>query len=142
MKIRNCQFGVYIFLVILYLSKNIYRRRTAEDPEMLHDRTSSSGSGSRGTGCSQDSPGLTHMVYFSANGERYQMYDCNVEMHEDWNKTSRVVDIIYPSGPAAGVRIMYELETYENNLGGETVCVVKSTLVLLLCNLGYCPIHP
>ena len=60
------------------------------------------------------------MVYSSANGKHYQMYDCNVEMHEDWTKTLRVVDIIYPSGPARGARIMYELETYENYLVGET----------------------
>ena len=52
------------------------------------------------------------MVYSSANGEHYQMYDCNVEMHEDWTKTLRVVDIIYPYGPARGVRIMYELKKY------------------------------
>ena len=53
------------------------------------------------------------MVYSSANGEHYQMYDCNVEIHEDWTKTLRVVDIIYPYGPARGVRIMYELKNYE-----------------------------
>ena len=62
---------------------------------MFHESSSSSFGGSRGLGRSQDSPRLTHMVYSSANGEHYQMYDCNVEMHEDWTKTLRVVDIIY-----------------------------------------------
>ena len=33
------------------------------------------------------------------------------------------VDIICPSGPEGEIRIMYELETYENYLGGETVNV-------------------
>ena len=79
---------------------------------MSHESSSSSFGGSRGSGRSQDSPRLTHMVYSSANGEHYQMYDCNVEMHEDWTKTLRIVDIIYPSGPARGVRIMYELKNY------------------------------
>ena len=64
---------------------------------------------------SNGTPGLRH------NGERYRVYDLNVEMHEDWRKTSQVVDIIYPSGPDGGVRIMYELEGYENYRGGETV---------------------
>ena len=79
---------------------------------MSHESASSSCGGSRGSGRSQDSPRLTHMVYSSANSEHCQMYDCNVEMHEDWTKTLRVVDIIYPSGPARGVRIMYELKNY------------------------------
>ena len=79
---------------------------------MSHESSSSSFGGSRGLGRSQDSPRLTHMVYSSANGEHYQMFDCNVEMHEDWTKTLRVVDIIYPYGPARGVRIMYELKNY------------------------------
>ena len=79
---------------------------------MSHESASSSYGGIRGSGRSQDSPRLTHMVYSSANGEHYQMYDCNVEMHEDWTKTLRVVDIIYPYGPARGVRIMYELKNY------------------------------
>ena len=79
---------------------------------MSHESASSSCGGSRGSGRSQDCPRLTHMVYSSANGEHYQMYDCNVEMHEDWTKTLRVVDIIYPYGPARGVRIMYELKNY------------------------------
>ena len=79
---------------------------------MSHESSSSSFGGSRGLGGSQDSPRLTHMVYSSANGEHYQMYDCNVEMHEDWTKTLRIVDIIYPYGPVRGVRIMYELKNY------------------------------
>ena len=29
-------------------------------------------------------------------GEHYQVYDCNVEMHEDLTNTSQSVDIIYP----------------------------------------------
>ena len=90
---------------------------------MSHESSSSSFGGSRGLGRSQDSPRLTHMVYSSANGEHYQMYDCNVEMHEDWTKTLRVVDIIYPSGPALGVRIMYK-----NYLGGES-CGTKLSFV-------------
>ena len=79
---------------------------------MSHESSSSSFGESRGLGRSQDSPRLTHMVYSSANGEHYQMYDCNVEMHEDWTKTLRIVDIIYPYGPARGVMIMYELKKY------------------------------
>ena len=79
---------------------------------MSHESSSSSSGGSKGLVRSQDSPRLTHMVYSSANGEHYQMFDCNVEMHEDWTKTLRVVDIIYPYGPARGVRIMYELKNY------------------------------
>ena len=54
---------------------------------MSHESASSSYGGIRGSGRSQDSPRLTHMVYSSANSEHYQMYDCNVEMHEDWTKT-------------------------------------------------------
>ena len=50
-------------------------------------------------------------MYFSTNGEAYQVLDCNVETHEDWMKTSRNVDIIYPS--EGELRIMYELVTYE-----------------------------
>ena len=42
-----------------------------------------SSSGSHGTGHSQDSPRLTHMLYFSTNSEHYQVYACNAEMHED-----------------------------------------------------------
>ena len=79
---------------------------------MSLESASCSYGGIRGSGRSQDSPRLTHMVYSSANGEHYQMFDCNVEMHEDWTKTLRVVDIIYPYGPARGVRIMYELKNY------------------------------
>ena len=79
---------------------------------MSHESSSSSFGGSRGLGRSQDSPRLTHMVYSSANGEHYQMFDCNVEMHEDWTKTLQVVDIIYPYGPARSVMIMYELKKY------------------------------
>ena len=90
---------------------------------MSHESASSSYGGIRGSGRSQDSPRLTHMVYSSANSEHYQMYDCNVEMHEDWTKTLRVVDIIYPSGPALGVRIMYK-----NYLGGES-CGTKLSFV-------------
>ena len=85
---------------------------------MSHESSSSSFGGSRGLGCSQDSPRLTHMVYSSANSEHYQMYDCNVEMHEDWTKTLRVVDIIYHCWPHCDVMIMCELEPYENYLGG------------------------
>ena len=91
---------------------------------MSHESASSSYGGIRGSGRSQDSPRLTHMVYSSANSEHYQMYDCNVEMHEDWTKTLRVVDIIYPSGPALGVRIMYK-----NYLGGES-CGTKLSFVI------------
>ena len=58
------------------------------------------------------------MLYFSTNSEHYQVYDYNVEMHEDWTITSQVLDSIYPSGPDCGVRIMYELEEYEKYLGG------------------------
>ena len=95
---------------------------------MSHESSSSSFGGSRGLGRSQDSPRLTHMVYSSANGEHYQMYDCNVEMHEDWTKTLRVVDIIYPYGPARGVRIMYELPW-----GGD-VCY---KIIICFINLPY-----
>ena len=56
-----------------------------------------------------DSPDLGHVLYFSTNGEAYQVYDCNVEGHEDWVKTSGNVDIIYPSGAEGEIRIMYEL---------------------------------
>ena len=49
------------------------------------------------------------MMYFSTNGEAYQVYDCNVEGHEDRVKTSGNVDIIYPSGAEGEIRIMYEL---------------------------------
>ena len=59
-------------------------------------------------------------MYFSTNGEAYQVFDCNVETYGDWMQTLQYVDIIYPSGPARGARIMYELETYENYLVGET----------------------
>ena len=95
---ENCKlsnWNVYN-LVIYYLShyQNFYWRRTAEDLEMSHESSSSSFGGSRGLGRRQDSPRLTHMVYSSANSEHYQMYDCNVEMHEDWTKTLRIVDII------------------------------------------------
>ena len=74
--------------------------------------SSSSGTSHRSR-CNPDSPGLGHMMYFSTNGEAYQVLDCNVETHEDWMKTSRNVDIIYPSGPEGELRIMYELVTYE-----------------------------
>ena len=47
------------------------------------------------------------MLDFSTNDEHYQVYDCDT-------KTSQVVDIIYLSGPNCGVRIIYELETYES----------------------------
>ena len=50
-------------------------------------------------------------MYFSSNVKAYQVLDCNVETHEDWMKTSRNVDIIYPS--EGELRIMYELVTYE-----------------------------
>ena len=73
---------------------------------MSHESSSSSFGGSRGLGRSQDSPRLTHMVYSSANGEHYQMFDCNVEMHEDWTKTLRVVDIIYHCWPDCDVMII------------------------------------
>ena len=56
---------------------------------------------------------MGHEMYFSTNGEAYQVLDCNVEMHEDWMKTLRNVDIIYPSGPEGKLRIMFELVTYE-----------------------------
>ena len=59
---------------------------------------------------------LTNTLYFSTNCE--QVHKCNVEMHEDWTKTTRVVDITYPCEPDCGVRIMYELQVNENYLGG------------------------
>ena len=52
-------------------------------------------------------------MYFSTISEAYQVLDCNVETHEDWMKTLRNVDIIYPSGPEGKLRIMFELVTYE-----------------------------
>ena len=68
-------------------------------------------------------------MYFSTNGEAYQVLDCNVETHEDRMKTSRnverheectqtsqVEDIIYLSWPGSIVMIMYELDTYEKYL--------------------------
>ena len=58
-----------------------------------------------------DSPGLRHVMYFRTNGKAYQVFNCNVETHEDWMKTLRDVDIIYPSGPEGELRIMYELAT-------------------------------
>ena len=58
------------------------------------------------------------MLYFSTNSEHYQVYACNAEMHEDWTKTLRVVDIIYHCWPDCDVMIMYELEPYKNYLGG------------------------
>ena len=51
------------------------------------------------------------MIYFSTNGKAYQVFDCNVETHEDWMQTSQYVDIIYPSGPEGELRIMYDLAT-------------------------------
>ena len=116
---ENCKlsnWNVYN-LVIYYLShyQNFYWRRTAEDLEMSHESSRSSFGGSRKQRIRSQSrlpSSDTHGVYSSANGEHYQMYDCNVEMHEDWTKTLRVVDIIYPSGPGRGVRIMYELKNY------------------------------
>ena len=52
-------------------------------------------------------------MYFSTNGEAYQVFDCNVETYGDWMQTLQYVDIIYPSGPEGELRIMYELVTYE-----------------------------
>ena len=60
---------------------------------------------------SPDSPGLRQVMYFSTNGEAYQVFDCNVETYEDWMQTLQYVDIIYPSGPEGELRIMYELAT-------------------------------
>ena len=70
-------------------------------------------------------------MYFSTNGKAYQVFDCNVEMHEDWMETLRNADIIYPSGPEFELRIMYELVTYENYLGRETatVCCIHNQMV-------------
>ena len=56
-----------------------------------------------------------HVIYFSTNGKAYQVLDCNVETHEDWMKTLRNVDIIYPFGPEGKLRIMFELVTYEKS---------------------------
>ena len=57
-------------------------------------------------------------MYFNTNGEAYQVFNCNVETHED-------------SGPEVELRIMYELATYENYLGRETatVCYIHNQMV-------------
>ena len=96
----------------------------------MYGSTSSSSGASRRSRRSPDSPGLRHVLYFSTNGEAYQVFDCNVETHEDWVQTSRNVDIIYPSGPEGELRIMYELATYENYLGVETatVCYIHNQM--------------
>ena len=85
--------------------------------------SSSSNGARRRSRRNPDSPDLGHMLYFSTNGQAYQVYDCNVEGHEDWVKTSGNVDFIYPSGAEGEIRIMYELATYENYMGGETATV-------------------
>ena len=52
------------------------------------------------------------------NSEHYQVHYCNVERHEEWTQTLRVEDIIYHSGLDSSIRIMFELDTYENYLEG------------------------
>ena len=59
-------------------------------------------------------------MYYSTDDEAYQVFNCNVETHEDWIQTSRDVDIIYPSGSECELRIMYELSTHKNYFGRET----------------------
>ena len=75
--------------------------------QIFKKNNSGSNSGARRRSrSSSDSPGLGHMMYFSTDGEAYQVFNCNVETHEDWMQTLRDVDIIYPSGPEGELRFM------------------------------------
>ena len=70
-------------------------------------------------------------MYFNTNGTAYQVFDCNVETHEDWMETLQNADIIYHSGPEVELRIMYKLATFENYLERETVtvCYIHNQMV-------------
>ena len=76
---------------------------------MSFGSSSSSSGARRRSRRSPEDPDLVHVLYFSTNGEAYQVYDCNVETNEDWVKTSGNVDFIYPSGAEGEIRIMYKL---------------------------------
>ena len=70
-------------------------------------------------------------MYFNTNGTAYDVFDCNVETHEDWMETLQNADIIYHSGPEVELRIMFKLATFENYLERETVtvCYIHNQMV-------------
>ena len=82
-------------LTFISLQQYLLRGELLRSLKILYGSESSRSGAGHISRCSPDSPALGHVMYFSTNGEAYQVFYCNVETHEDWMETLQNADIIY-----------------------------------------------